>query len=192
MGDACATNPGSLAAVVKLTPEQVEEVVATVDEVVIANDNAPGQVVVAGPPDALATLRDQVREAGGRALPLDVEGAFHSPAMEPAVAPVAEAVAALPFTDPEVPLVTGTTGQTLLAGDAIAQALVDGILSSVRWRLVQQRLAEAGVSTIVEVGPGGVLKGLAKRTVPDLEVLTVGSPEDLDQIVATHAQLVTA
>lgn len=191
MGAACTAHPGSLAAVVKLTPEQVDDLVADIDDVVVANDNAPGQVVVAGPHSALEALQARVREAGGRALPLDVEGAFHSPAMAGAVPDVAAHVAALDFADPTTPLVTGTSGDTLRTGPAVADALVDGILAPVRWRLVQQRLADAGVTTIVEVGPGGVLKGLAKRTVPDVAVLSVGTPEELDQAVAAHRQLVT-
>jgi [acyl-carrier-protein] S-malonyltransferase len=184
MGEACAATPGTMAAVVKLHPDAVTVLVDAIDGLVVANDNAPGQVVVAGTPEAVAAVKDQAREAGGRALPLDVEGAFHSPAMAPAVDPVREAIAELRFTEPHVPLVTGSTARPLDDAAAIGDALVAGILSPVRWREVQLQLEAMGVTDVVEVGPGGVLAGLAKRTVPDLTVHTVTGPEDLESVVA--------
>lgn len=182
MGEACATNPGTMAAVVKLEPDAVAQLVEGIDGLVIANDNAPGQVVVAGPPDAVDQVKQAARDAGGRALPLDVEGAFHSPAMAPAVEPAAQALDGLVLSDPQVPLVSGTNAEQLSSGLEVAQALVAGILSPVRWREVQLRLAELGVTDVVEVGPGGVLAGLAKRTIPDVTVHTVAGPDDLDAV----------
>ncbi len=187
MGQACAATPGTMAAVVKLTPDAVEVLVDEDPEVVLANDNAPGQVVLAGSPEAMERVRERAREAGGRGLPLDVEGAFHSPAMAPAVARVAARLGELEVHDPAVPLVTGTTAEALTSGAAIADALVEGILAPVRWREVQLRLAGLDVTHLVEVGPGGVLAGLAKRTVPDLEVRSVAEPDDVDAV----ADLVT-
>jgi [acyl-carrier-protein] S-malonyltransferase len=184
MAEACAASPGTMAAIVKLDPDVVEALVTEVDGAVVANDNAPGQVVVAGPPEAIVEIRDRVREAGGRALPLGVEGAFHSPAMAPAVGPVAEALGRLELADPVVPLVTGTTGEALDDGAAVARAIIEGILAPVRWRAVQQRLAELGVTDVVELGPGGVLAGLAKRALPGVRVHTVSGPDDLDHVVA--------
>ncbi len=178
MAAACAASPGAMAAVVKLAPQAMAALLAAVPDVVVANDNAPGQVVVAGPPDAVAGLRDPVRAAGGRLVPLAVEGAFHSVAMEPAVAATAAALSRVPLTDPRVPLVSGVSARALDTGVAVAGALVGGILATVRWREVQTALAADGVTHLVEVGPGGVLAGLAKRTVPDLEVRTVATPAD--------------
>jgi [acyl-carrier-protein] S-malonyltransferase len=184
MGEACAANPGTMAAVVKLEPDVVRAVVDGIDGLVIANDNAPGQVVVAGSPDAVDQVRDAAREAGGRALPLDVEGAFHSPAMAPAVDRAAGALADLTVRDPVVPLVSGTSAEPLERRGALADALVAGILAPVRWREVQLRLAALGVTDLVEVGPGGVLAGLAKRTIPDVAIHTVAGPEDLPAVQA--------
>jgi [acyl-carrier-protein] S-malonyltransferase len=155
--------------------------------VVVANDNAPGQVVVAGDPGAVARAAQRAREEGGRALPLEVEGAFHSPAMEPAVAAVEETLLRLEVRDPEVPLVSGTTGAPVRDSASIAAALTTGILSPVRWREVQEALAGLGAGLLVELGPGGVLKGLARRTVPDLAAHAVAGPEDLESV----ARLVT-
>lgn len=179
MGEACAANPGTMAAVVKLSPDAVEVLVDGIDGLVVANDNAPGQVVVAGDPDAVAQVRDRATEAGGRALPLDVEGAFHSPAMAPAVDAVRSAVAALGVRDPGPTFVSGSTAAPLPDGAAVATALVDGILAPVRWREVQEQLAALGVTQLIEAGPGGVLAGLAKRTIPDVTVHKVETPDDL-------------
>lgn len=183
MGEACVANPGTMAAVVKLHPDAVTVLVDAIDGLVVANDNAPGQVVVAGTPGAVAAVKDQAREAGGRALPLDVEGAFHSPAMAPAVDPVREAIDALDLSEPRVPLVSGSSATPLDDPAAIGDALVAGILSPVRWREVQLRLEAMGVTDLVEVGPGGVLAGLAKRTVPELTVHSIAGPEDLEAVV---------
>ena len=179
MGEACRTNPGTMAAVVKLDPNAVAALVAEIDGLVVANDNAPGQVVVAGTPNAVAEVRDRAREVGGRALPLDVEGAFHSPAMAPAVDPVAAAVARAEVRDPGPTFVSGSTAAPLGGRAEVASALVDGILAPVRWREVQERLLAHGVTDLVEVGPGGVLAGLAKRTIPGVTVHKVETPDDL-------------
>ncbi|MFA9430488.1 ACP S-malonyltransferase [Egicoccus sp. AB-alg2] len=187
MGRACAANPGGMAALVKLQPDAVQVLVDEDPDLVIANDNAPGQVVLAGTPEAIGRIRDRAREAGGRALPLDVEGAFHSPAMAPAVDALAAALADAEVRTPALPLVTGTTTEVLRDGTAIRDALVAGVLAPVRWRELQGRLAELGVTDLVEVGPGGVLAGLAKRTVPDVRVHTVATPEDVDAVAAQFA-----
>ncbi|GGI06250.1 ACP S-malonyltransferase [Egicoccus halophilus] len=187
MGRACAANPGSMAALVKLQPDAVQVLVDEDPDLVVANDNAPGQVVLAGTPEAVERIRSRAREAGGRALPLDVEGAFHSPAMAPAVDDLREALAALRPADPRVPLVTGTSAEVLHEAQAVVDALVDGVLAPVRWREVQGRLAELGVTDLVEVGPGGVLAGLAKRTVPDLQVHAAATPDDVADVVERFA-----
>jgi [acyl-carrier-protein] S-malonyltransferase len=178
MADACAAVPGGLAAVVKLSPAAVDALLDEHPDLVLANDNAPGQVVVAGPQDGLRRLRADVRRAGGRLVPLDVEGAFHSPAMRSAVAPLEAALGRVRTADPTVPLITGTTVRQLESGAAVARALSDGVLAPVRWREVQLALAADGITHLVEVGPGGVLAGLARRTVPHLEVRSVATPGD--------------
>jgi [acyl-carrier-protein] S-malonyltransferase len=183
MGEACRANPGTMAAVVKLSPDAVEVLVDGIDGLVIANDNAPGQVVVAGTPEAVELVTDRARDAGGRALPLDVEGAFHSPAMAPAVERVSAAVADLAITDPTVTFVSGATAAPLAAAAEVSSALVDGILAPVRWREVQHRLVDLGVTDVVEAGPGGVLAGLAKRTIPDVKVHKIETPDDLDGVL---------
>ncbi|MFO7961064.1 MAG: ACP S-malonyltransferase [Nitriliruptoraceae bacterium] len=192
MGAACVERPGTMAAVLKLHVDAVEVLVDGVEGAVIANDNGPGQVVVAGDPDAVEVVRTRAREAGGRALPLGVEGAFHSPAMAPAVDAVRAALDVATLTDPDLPVVSGATAREVDRAEPLAEALVAGILSPVRWREVQARLAELGTTTVIEVGPGGVLAGLARRTVPDLTVYGVATPDDLGPVVDALAQPATA
>lgn len=176
MATACAATPGTLAAVVKLAPEAVDALLGDHPDVVLANDNAPGQVVLGGPAPAIEQLRDDVRAAGGRLVPLTVEGAFHSPAMASAHAPLEAALRDATVSDPAIALVSGVDARAHTTGQAIADGLLEGLLSPVRWREVQQALAADGVTHLIEVGPGGVLAGLAKRTVPDLELRTVAGP----------------
>jgi [acyl-carrier-protein] S-malonyltransferase len=191
MGRACRTQPGAMAAVIKLAPEAITTLLAEHPDVVLANDNAPGQVVVAGPPDAVTALGGAVQDAGGRLVPLEVEGAFHSSAMRSAVTELTDALAAVAVVDPQVPLVTGVHARALTTGPQVADALVDGVLSPVRWREVQTALAADGVTHLVEVGPGGVLAGLAKRTVPDLDTHKVATPADAHDL-AVHLGVTTA
>lgn len=180
---ACRCRPGSMVAVLRLDEDDLRELLEEIDGAQVANVNAPGQIVVSGSEEALARLRDAVGERGGRALPLDVEGAFHSVAMEPAMIRVDETVRRLSVATPRIPLVTGVTGCVLSSAHAVRRALVDGVLAPVQWVAVQHRLVELGVDRIVEVGPGGVLAGLARRTLPDLTVTSVATPGEVEGLV---------
>lgn len=184
MAAACTMAPGAMAAVIRLDDDALGSVRAAVPEISIANQNAPGQAVIAGPVAAIARASDRVRELGGRVLPLDVEGAFHSPAMTSAVVRVDAALRRLPVHPPAIPIVSGTTARPLTSAAAVTRALVEGILAPVRWRAVQEHLAASGVTLLVEVGPGGVLAGLARRTVPELPVVSVAGPDDVDAVLA--------
>jgi len=184
MAEACVANPGTMAAVIKLSPDAVDLLVDGIDGLVVANDNAPGQVVVAGTPAAIEAVADQARDAGGRTVALTVEGAFHSPAMAPAVDAVRAAIAELRAADPAVPLISGAHARPGERAADVTDGLIDGMLAPVRWREVQLALASRGVTHLVEVGPGKVLAGLAKRTVPDLERFTIESPDDVAATVA--------
>jgi len=181
---ACRIRAGAMAAVLRLAAAEVEELVDGIDGLVIANDNAPGQIVIAGDTEAMALARARVDELGGRLVMLDVEGAFHSPAMAPAVEIVRAAIAAESASDPAVPLVSSSRARIMRSASEAITSLVDGILGAVRWRDVQLLLARKGVTDLIEVGPGRVLGGIAKRTVPDLRVHSVATPDDLPGVVA--------
>lgn len=189
MGRACAASPGSMAAIVRLDLDAVEEMVAQVPDACIANANAPGQIVVAGTPEAVDEVSRLAADQRGRVLPLKVEGAFHSPAMAPAVVAVDTLLRRLDVRAPKVPVVSGIDGLPRTSGAAVTRALVDGILAPVRWIDVQQTLQADQVDLLVEVGPGGVLSGCAKRTIPDIPRVSVASPDDVEAaLAALHDQ----
>lgn len=179
---ACQARPGVMAAVLGLDPEVVRACCDAVEGAVIANDNAPGQLVVAGTPHAIDAVTRRCRERGGRVRPLDVEGAFHTSAMTSAIVRVATFIRRLDVQDPTVPLVSGMTADVIRTGRGVVRSLVDGILGRVRWREVQNRLGALGVSAIVEVGPGGVLRGLAKRSLPHVRAVAVGAPAGIAEV----------
>ena len=172
-----ASGGGTMLAVLGATPAQASALAAR-HGVSVANDNAPGQVVLSGAPDALQAARKDARGSGLRAVALDVSGAFHSPQMEGAVAPFREALAAVALRRPDIPVISCATTQPF--GDP-RQELADALISPVRWRETMVALAGAGATTFVDVGPGAVLAKLAPRCVPDaaaasLDVL-LGTPE---------------
>lgn len=177
---ACARNPGGMAAVLGLGDE-IQAVLADHPDVRLANDNGPAQKVLAGPPEALAEALVSAKELGGRVRQLDVEGAFHTAHMASAVVPVDAFLRRITMRDPDVPLVPGDWVTVSTTAGEVRRGLVDGILGRVRWREVQERLIALGVRTLVEVGPGGVLGGLARRTVPEARVLSVHDPTTLEQ-----------
>lgn len=185
MGEACEASPGTMAAILKLEVDVVEALVAQLPDAAVANNNAPGQVVVSGTPEAVEQAGELAREAGGRVMMLDVEGAFHSPAMAPAVERVRAILDDADLADPTAQFVSGVDGAVRASGTDVAAGLVDGILSPVRWVDVQRTLVdELGVDVLVECGPGGILAGCAKRTVRGTTCFTVASPDDVESLVA--------
>lgn len=187
--DACERNPGGMAAVLGLGDE-IQAVLADHPEVELANDNGPTQKVLAGPPDPLAEALVAAKELGGRVRELDVEGAFHTAHMASAVVTVDAFLRRTALDDPAVPVVSGDWVTVATTAEEVRRGLVDGILSRVRWREVQTRLVELGVSRFIEAGPGGVLAGLARRSVPDVEVSTVADPASLDEVTAEAMEVV--
>jgi malonyl CoA-acyl carrier protein transacylase len=176
-----ASGGGTMLAVLGATPAQAAAL-ASRHRVSLANDNAPGQVVLSGAPDALKRARADARSTGLRAVALDVTGAFHSPQMQRAVTPFREALADVEVSSPDIPVISCAT--TLPFGDP-REELADALVSPVRWRETMVALAAAGATTFVDVGPGAVLAKLAPRCVPD----AAASP--LDVLLAapdfTHA-----
>lgn len=187
MGLACQGSPGAMVAVLRLPLDTIELALEATPEVQVANHNAPGQTVIAGPNDAIEQAVPRLEGAGGRIRRLPVEGPFHTPAMAPAMVAADHALKRMNVAEPDVPLVTGRSGQVLTTGEQVRTALVEGILAPVRWVDVQSQLVELGVELAVEVGSAGVLAAMARRTVPDLRVISVATPDDLHQLAATPA-----
>ncbi|MCM0638403.1 ACP S-malonyltransferase [Cellulomonas wangsupingiae] len=188
MARAAATEPTGMSAVLGGDPADVLARLEALD-LVPANVNGAGQVVAAGSLAALAALAD-APPARARVVPLQVAGAFHTRYMEPAVDELAHAAAGLAPHDPVVPLLANADGAQVADGrDALAR-IVAQVARPVRWDLCQATLLALGVTALLEVAPGGVLTGLARRTLPGVETLALKSPADLDaarDLVRRHA-----
>ena len=182
MASAAAAHPGAMSAVLGLDAASVAEVLENVDDVWIANDNAPGQIVISGTTEAVAAASSALTDAGARrVVPLAVAGAFHSPIMEPAGAAFADLLVGAEFDDARFPVCQNTDPTPETTGDIIRERLIRQITSPVRWTETMLALVADGPLTLIEAGPGSVLAGLAKR-VDGISVRSVES-ESLESIV---------
>ena len=153
-----------------------------------ANYNGGGQIVAAGSIDGIAQLQTAGPE-GARVIPLQVAGAFHTRYMAPAVATLESYAASVPVADPSVKIWTNAGGALVASGSDFVAKLVNQVKSPVRWDQVMHSLAAAGVTALIEVSPAGTLVGLAKRSLPGVELLALKSPDNLDaarQLIQNH------
>lgn len=176
--------PGAMAAVLGLTDTEVEQVCAGIDEVWPANFNAPDHVVISGTVAGIAAATVACREAGARrVLPLPVGGAFHTPLMAPARKDLDVAVGSVPYARPAVPVLSAVDVRPYRDDPRSAAATLSRQLTApVRWRQVLEALPSYGVDTVVELGPGGVLTALVKRTLPDMRAVSVATPADVAKL----------
>lgn len=174
MGDAADRDDGGMLALLGGEPARATELARRFGAVV-ANDNAPGQAVLAGPRPALRAASRAARIDGLRAIMLDVAGAFHSSAMTGAVGPFAEAVRAVSPAPPALPVLSGATAQPFAD---IPAELGAAIGAPVRWREVMVALAAAGIERHFDVGPDVVLARLAQRNLPGCAVVTAGALDE--------------
>ena len=178
---AAERNPGTMAAVVGLSADQIREVVDRASSrgvVVCANFNSPVQTVVSGEEAAVEEAVRLALEAGARKVrPLRVVGAFHSPLMGSAREELAEALAAVPFSDPVVPTIDSVAGALAVSGEELRASMLAQPVSPVRWTDVMEVAVAMGVETGVEVGPGRVLCGLLRGFAPEIPAVNVESVE---------------
>lgn len=176
--------PGAMAAVLGLADAEVERVCAGIEQVWPANFNAPEHVVISGTVAGVEAASAACREAGARrVLPLPVGGAFHTPLMAPARKTLDVAVASVPYARPEVPVLSAVDVRAYRDDPrSAATTLSRQLTAPVRWRQVLEALPAYGVDTVVELGPGGVLTGLVKRTLPGLRAVSVATPADAEQL----------
>jgi [acyl-carrier-protein] S-malonyltransferase len=172
MQKCCEKVPGTMAAVIKLPTETVEEICASCAGLVIpANYNSEGQIVISGEAEAVAEACAKMKEAGAkRALPLAVSGAFHSPLMEPARLELAEAIGKTPFQMPVCPIYQNVTALPSTDPEVIKDNLLRQLTSPVRWTQTVQNMVADGADSFLEIGPGTVLQGLVKRIAPEVEI----------------------
>jgi [acyl-carrier-protein] S-malonyltransferase len=169
-------SPSGMAAVLGMGEEELRAVCEETG-VDLANLNAPGQVVISGPLDALEVAGSLARERGARrVVPVQVSAAFHSRWMRPMSIEFARSIAQAPLRDPRIPIVANVTARPVRSETEIRELLEAQTYSPVRWTESVQNMAFEGVTTFVEIGPGKVLSGLVKRIVPDAQVL---ASEDL-------------
>jgi [acyl-carrier-protein] S-malonyltransferase len=187
MQAAADEHEGSMCAVLGLGDDDVEVACARVDgDVWVANYNGPGQVVVAGDPEALIALNAVAKELGAKkVLPLPVSGAFHTPFMTPARDRLRKALTSIDLRAGDRPVVANVDGKVHQKGADWAALLTTQLCSPVRWRQSLHTLDELGVTRFVEIGPGSVLTGLAKRTLPGCGTNTVATPDQLDRLLTT-------
>lgn len=177
--DACRAaddaTPGRLAALLGATPEQAAEAcTAAPGACWVANDNAPGQVVIGGTPDGLLAAVDAAKALGVRkAMPLGVGGAFHTPLMAPAADALRPVLASTPFTAPTVPVVDNTEATARTTAEPWPDLLARHLVEPVRWREAQHALVALGATRAVELAPAGTLTAMAKRTIPEVEILAL-------------------
>lgn len=172
MQKACETNPSTMAAIIALPDEKVEEVCAGIPGVVVcANYNCPGQLVISGENEAIDRACELLKEAGAkRALKLPVGGGFHSPCMEPARAELAEAIEHTEFHTPVCPVYQNVDALPHVDPAEIKGLLVAQLTAPVRWTQTVRNMVEAGATEFVELGPGKVLQGLVSKIAKDVTV----------------------
>ncbi len=183
---AADARPGRMAALIGATLEQAQAACggsdADRDEATcwVANDNAPGQVVLGGTPEGIEQAIARAPELGiRRVIPLNVGAAFHTPLMAPAAADLAPFLAATPFAAPTAPVVSNTDAAPHRGADGWPERLTRHLVSPVRWRESMLTLAALGADMLIEVGPGSVLSGLARRIVPGIASRNVSAPGDV-------------
>ena len=176
-------SPGRMAALIGATMEQAQQACGAQDdapECWIANDNAPGQVVLGGTAAGVARAVEEARRMGiKRVIPLKVGAAFHTPLMDSAVAELTPALASTPYAAPSAPVVANTDAAPHGGAGGWPERLAVHLVTPVRWRESMLTLAALGADTFLEVGPGSVLSGLARRTVPGIASRSVSAPGDV-------------
>jgi [acyl-carrier-protein] S-malonyltransferase len=185
MHEAGIAQPGTMAAVLGLDDDQVEVACNLADaEVWVANFNAPGQVVIAGSFDGVEAASKHARELGAKkVMALPVSGAFHTSFMAAARDRLRDAIAAADIRDAEIPVVSNVDAKPHDQGSEWTALLSAQLASPVRWKQCLQTLAALGVTEFAELGPGGVLTGMAKRSVVGARTISVATPEDLDKLL---------
>ena len=174
MQKACETTPSTMAAVLNLDDQIVEDICASIDGIVVAaNYNCPGQLVISGELKAVEQACEKMKEAGAkRALILPVGGAFHSPMMEPAREELAAAIEATVFNEPSCPVYQNVTAGAVSDASEIKKNLIIQLTAPVKWTQSVQKMIADGATSFTEVGPGKVLVGLVNKINKEVETIS--------------------
>ena len=189
MQEASPVGAGAMSALLGIEMNLVEEAckeAASVGVVVVANDNAPGQIVISGAAKAVEKANEIAKKKGAkRAIPLAVSTPNHSPLLEPATGTMREALARITIRPPQVPLVSNVTASEVTEPDLIRRLLVEHLTARVRWRESVIGVRALGAAMTVEMGGNKVLTGMVKRIDKDLEPVTLDSPADIEAFAKT-------
>lgn len=179
MDEACATTQGGMAAMIGGLENDVRRLAAD-EDVDLANINAPNQIVISGELANVETAVGVAKEYGiGRAMMLNVAGAYHSRLMESAYVKFEKALADMAMQAPRFPVISNVTGEEVKTPEEIQETLRDQVTGTVRWADCMQRLIHLGCDFFIELGPGNVLAGLLKRTNRSINVMSVGDAESV-------------
>jgi [acyl-carrier-protein] S-malonyltransferase len=179
MDEACAATTGAMAAMIGADETAVRALAADAD-VDVANINAPGQIVISGERAKVEAAIGIAKEHGiRRATLLNVAGAYHSRLMDTAYRKLGKALVDLPIKAPRFAVISNVTGEEVRTPDEIRRTLQDQVTSTVRWLDCTERLASLGCEFFIELGPGGVLAGLLRRTRKDADVMSVSDAESV-------------
>jgi len=182
MQEAVPLGEGSMAAILGMEREQIEELckeVSSGEVLAPANFNCPGQIVIAGHSKAVQRAIEKVKQNGKKAVPLPVSAPFHSPLMKPAGLRLEKAFEGISIRDLKVPVVTNVEAEVNTSKDRVKSLLVDQVVSPVRWEESMRTMIKEGIEQVLEIGPGKVLSGLMKRIDPSIETRNL---EDLQTL----------
>lgn len=184
MQEAVPVGIGSMAAVLELNAGQIEEVLAPLQDVQIANYNCPGQIVISGKKEAVEEASVLLKEAGAkRIVPLNVSGPFHSSMLKEAGEKLAQVLENVQIYDPVIPYASNVTAEYVRSADEVRPLLAKQVSSSVRWQQTMEMMIQDGVDIFIEIGPGRTLSGFMKKIAKDVKVLRVEKIEDIEQTV---------
>ncbi|PSB08815.1 [acyl-carrier-protein] S-malonyltransferase [Pleurocapsa sp. CCALA 161] len=169
---------GKMAALMKFDRDQLTTVLNNTPDVVLANDNSEAQVVISGTPEGVENVLSQVKAK--KAIALNVSGAFHSPLMQGAAKEFLTVLESVEFKEAKIPVLSNVDPRPTTDSQVLKSKLTQQMTNSVRWRETMLQLAQAGVTEIIEIGPGKVLCGLIKRTCKDIALEAIGTVEQLD------------
>ena len=187
MQESVPLGKGSMIAVLGLSLKELENELLIFKKKVtgiceIANDNATGQIIVSGEKDAITLFQKSLKEKKIKSIPLKVSAPFHCSLMKPAADIMKNKLSKINFKDPIIPLIYNVTSETIKKNDKIENLLVDQIFSTVKWRETLLNMSKSGIENYIEIGPGKVLIGMAKRTIKNANCFSINSIADIENL----------
>ncbi len=189
MQEAVPVGVGAMSAVLGMTGEEIQAVIASMEGVSVANYNCPGQIVITGYTEAVAQASEKLKEAGAkRVVPLKVSGPFHSALLEEAGRKLGEELKSVQWSSLRIPYVTNVTAEPVIDIRKTKELLEKQVASSVRWEQSIRRMLAEGVDTFVEIGPGKTLTGFLKKIDKEASVFNIEKWEDVDAVTEAVCQ----